>query len=79
MAKYVVKHFRDQCISCGACAALSPMFWKMDDEGMAELVGGVKVKDHFELVIESESDKAENQEAADCCPVNIIHVEKKSD
>ncbi len=76
MTNFKVVHFKNQCISCGACAAISSKFWKMDNEGLADIVGGVKVKDHYELVLESEADRVINQEAADCCPVNIIHVEK---
>lgn len=77
MTQFKILHFKDQCISCGACAAISPKFWKMDTEGMADLVGSIKVKDHYELVVSSEADRVSHQEAADCCPVNIIHVEKK--
>jgi ferredoxin len=74
MAKFKVIHEKDQCISCGACAAISPDHWKMDDDGLAHLKGSSKVEDHWEKEIDSEVDRADNQEAADCCPVNIIHV-----
>ena len=47
----------------------------MDAEGMADLKGSTKVGDHFELEID-EKDKDSNQDAADVCPVNIIHVKK---
>jgi ferredoxin len=75
MANYQVKHFKKDCISCGACAAISPTFWEMDEEGLAQLKGSNEKGDHWELDI-SESDKNENQEAADVCPVQIIKVEK---
>lgn len=76
MEKHKVIHFREQCISCGACAAISPEFWEMDDEGLARLKGAQKVDDHWERDIDTEEAKAANKEAADCCPVNIIHVKK---
>ncbi len=76
MAKYKVEHFKKDCISCGACAAINPGFWEMDSEGLAELEGSKKVDGHYELEIDSEEDRASNQEAADVCPVNIIHVKK---
>ena len=75
MAKYKVEHFKKDCISCGACAAINPNFWEMDSEGIAHLKGSKKVDDHFELEID-EKDKDSNQEAADVCPVSIIHVKK---
>lgn len=77
MVKHVITHQKDQCISCGACAAITPDFWQMDEEGMAHLKGSKKVGDHWELEIDSEEARATNQEAADVCPVNIISVKKK--
>lgn len=76
MVKFKVLHFKKDCISCGACAAINPEFWEMDAEGLAELKGSKKVDDHYELEIDSEEDRASNQEAAEVCPVNIIHVKK---
>lgn len=75
MARYKIEHFKKDCISCGACAAINPTFWEMDEEGLAHLKGSKKVDDHWELQI-SEEDRESNQEAADVCPVNIIHVKK---
>ena len=76
MAKFKVIHQKKDCIACGACAAISPDFWTMDDDadGFSTLVGSKPVEDHFELEIDTEEAKAMNQEAADVCPVNIIHV-----
>ncbi|MEK6899917.1 MAG: ferredoxin [Nanoarchaeota archaeon] len=78
MAKYKIIHFKKDCISCGACAAINPAFWEMDQEGLAELKGSTKVDDHHELDID-EKDKESNQEAAEVCPVNIIHLKKIED
>ncbi len=71
-------HYKKDCISCGACAAIAPDKWVMDDEGLAQLVDGKEVDDHWELEI-SEKDKEEHQEAADVCPVQIIHVKKEEE
>lgn len=76
-ATYKVLHFKKDCISCGACAAISPEFWEMDEQGLAQLKGSEEKEDHQELIIESEDARAANQEAADVCPVNIIHVKKE--
>ncbi len=70
-----IHHFKKDCISCGACAAINPEFWEMDEAGLAHLKRSKKVGDHWELQI-SEEDRESNQEAADVCPVNIIHVKK---
>jgi ferredoxin len=74
MAK--VQHFKKDCIACGACAAIAPDFWTMDDDsdGFSTLKDSKKVDEHFELELKSEEDKAINVEASQVCPVNIIHV-----
>ena len=76
MTGHIVVHFKKECISCGACAAISPEYWEMDEEGMAQLKKAVPVNDHWERQIETEEARAANQEAADCCPVSIIKVKK---
>ncbi len=75
--KNKVIHFKKNCISCGACAAINPEFWEMDPEGLAQLKGAENKGDHWELEVDTEAAKVSNQEAADVCPVNIIHVKKK--
>ncbi len=70
-----VVHFKKDCISCGACAAISPDFWEMDPEGMAQLKDSTEEGDKWVRSITKE-EVEENQEAADVCPVNIIHVEE---
>ncbi len=76
MTEFKVKHFRKECIGCGACAAISPDFWVMDDENLAVLKGSVQVGDHWEMELESLEDKTANQEAAEACPVQIIKIEE---
>ena len=76
MSKIKVIHERPNCIACGACAAISPDFWEMDEDGLSTLKGAVKVDDNFELEI-TEEQKATNQEAAEVCPVQIIHVKEE--
>ena len=69
-----VTHFKKDCISCGACAAISPEFWEMDEEGLAQLKESKEVDEKWEREI-SEDDKETNEEASQVCPVSIIHVE----
>ena len=76
MVKHTIIHLKKDCISCGACAAIAPEYWEMDEKGLAELKDSKPVNAHFELDIATEEARAANQEAADCCPVSIIKVEK---
>ncbi len=78
MVQHTVIHLKKDCISCGACAAITPEYWEMDEEGLAHLKGSKPVNAHFELEIDTEEARAANQEAADCCPVSIIKVHKNS-
>ncbi len=76
MTKLKVIHKRDECISCGACVAICPDFWKMDEDGLSTLKGAKKIDDHFELEI-TEEQRATNEEAAEVCPVQIIFVKEE--
>ena len=76
---HTIIHHKKDCISCGACAAITPEFWVMDEEGLAHLKSSRPVNSHWERDISTEEDRVRNQEAADCCPVNIIKVEKKGE
>ena len=78
MAPSTVLHFKKDCISCGACAAITPEFWEMDEAGLAHLKGSTLAGDHWERDIKTEEDCAQHLEAANCCPVNIIKIEKKT-
>ncbi len=77
MTKFKILHFKNDCISCGACAAICPDFWEMDDEGMAHLKESKQNKDCWEREIDTEENRAKNQEAADACPVQIIKLEEQ--
>ena len=71
-----VRHFKKDCISCGACASIAPEYWEMDDEGLAQLKGSKEKGDHWERKIEKK-DVNPNKEAAEVCPVQIIHVDEE--
>jgi len=76
MTKFKIIHFKKDCISCGACAAVNPEFWSMDEDGLAQLKGAKEVGDHWELEIDSISDMASNKEAIEVCPVQVIKLEE---
>ncbi|MFA6909378.1 MAG: ferredoxin [Patescibacteria group bacterium] len=68
-----IVHDREGCIGCGACAVLCEKYWRMDNDGMASLIGGKKAGKNFERVVENIEC---NQEAADGCPVAVIHIKR---
>lgn len=75
--KFKIEHDRPNCIGCGACAAVAPNFWTMSDaDGKSDLVGSNHTRDGDEIIKEElELDDLQgNKEAADCCPVNVIHI-----
>ena len=78
MGKWKILHFKEECISCGACVAIHPDAWEMDDEGMAQLKGATKTGDHWEKEINTEEERARNEEVVEACPVQIIKLEKLS-
>ncbi len=80
MGKVIVLHERWKCIGCGACAAVNPDNWEMMEDGKSDLHGGNVVKEETadgELQKLELDEVGQNQEAADSCPVNCIHVKKK--
>ncbi len=73
MAKFKIEHDRPNCIGCGACAAVAPSYWEMVDDGKSSIKDCKKVGDKEEKDID-EKDLAANKEAAESCPVNVIHI-----
>ena len=72
MAKII--HEREKCIGCGSCVALCPKFFEMADDGKAKLLNSEKnAEGNDELEVEEVGCA---QEAADACPVQIIHIVK---
>lgn len=73
MAKFKIEYNRPECIGCGACAAVSPDYWEMMDDGKSSIKGGKKAGENEEKEIE-EKDLATNKEAAESCPVDVISI-----
>ena len=64
---------RKNCIGCGLCAAICPRFFGMGEDGKSTLKKGVlNKKDGSEELKISSIECA--QDAADSCPVQVIHV-----
>jgi len=67
---------RPKCIGCGSCNEVAPSRWSMNDkDGKSVLIEGLQKKELF-LLKTSDDEYAENKEASDLCPVNIIKIEK---
>ena len=63
---------REKCIGCGSCAALCPKYWEMSEDGKSKLKNSTpNAEGNHELEVEEIEC---NQEAADACPVQIIHI-----
>lgn len=66
MPKYTIKHDVPDCIACAACTAIS------DNWEMIEKDGEEKAMPKKSTIEESELEN--NKEAAESCPVEIIHI-----
>jgi len=42
MAKYKIEFDREACIGAAACVVSAPEFWKITDDGRADLLKGAK-------------------------------------
>ncbi|MBT4384645.1 ferredoxin [Candidatus Peregrinibacteria bacterium] len=73
--KYKIKHDRPNCIGCTACANVAPDFWEMSDvDGKSDIIDGERKPDGCEVLDISEGDFKANMDAAEACPVNVIHL-----
>lgn len=72
---YLIQHDRPNCIGCTACASIAPRFWEMSDEdGKSDIIDSKMRKDGWqERKIEGQ-DFQVNLDAAEACPVNVIHL-----
>ena len=57
---------KDGCISCELCADTCPEVFRMDEDGLAEA--------YVDEVHEEVEDTA--RDAAESCPVSVIHIEE---
>lgn len=80
--KYRIVFERKNCIGAAACAAVAPEFWIMKDDGKADLVGAKTDENGNQVLIVAESQLSKegknvlalNKDAAEVCPVQVIHI-----
>lgn len=66
---------RNKCIGCGACAATCPENWELAEDGKSKLLGS-KLNPTTKNYEKDISEAGCNQEAAEGCPVQCIHMQK---
>jgi ferredoxin/transposase len=64
MATYKIGYDREGCIGAGSCIGACPKNWSMAEDGKAT-VGKTEI---------TEAELEMNKEAAEACPVNVIHI-----
>ena len=71
MAKFKVVLGREECTACESCVESCPDTFEMADDGWAQVKGSTRVGSNDELEMD---DVGCSREAAEVCPVSIIHV-----
>jgi len=66
---------REKCIGCGSCVALCPKYFQIADDGKSFLKNANKNSKTGNEELEIERTEC-SQEAADSCPVQVIHIIK---
>lgn len=72
--KIIYEH--QKCIGCGSCAALCPKYFELDQDNKSHLIGSKKDSNTENQELEVEKVDC-IQEAAEACPVQIIHLIKE--
>ncbi len=67
---YKITHDKKDCIGCCACEQTAPENWEMKEEK-----DGMKAKPTKTDITDKELKT--NMEAAQACPVNVIHIHNK--
>ena len=73
MARYKVVYERVNCIGAAVCVAVNAKRWVLDADSKANLIGSVQSGDTFEVEL-GDDEIEEMKQAAEGCPVNIIHI-----
>ena len=77
--EFLLEQDRLNCIGCGACVAVSPSQWEVSEDGKVSIIGGKVRKDGWEEKKITSEELEENMEAAESCPVTVIHITSMKD
>ena len=67
---------RDACVSCGMCWDTCPVFFEQNaDDSFSQVIEEFRIGGNLGVGTPPADDEACVREAADVCPVTIIHVE----
>lgn len=73
--KYIhIAHKKSECIGCALCAEVAPGYWRMDDDGEAQLIAPNRHDKQFEYALGFEEDRSILEQAKEGCPVGIIRI-----
>ena len=69
-------HRQRECIGCESCVEISPNYFRMNKDGLAELIESTKVEEPYIHAQGFEEDRESLTEAAAACPVHIILLDR---
>ena len=71
---FTLQHNRPECIGCGACSVIAPEFWEMNDDGKSDIINAEEKPNEWQEKVIGDKDFDINLEAAESCPVEVIHI-----
>ncbi len=77
--EYLLEQDRLNCIGCGACVAVAPSHWETSEDGKVSIINSKTRQDGWEEKDIGKEELTENLEAAESCPVSVIHITSKKD
>ena len=73
--KYRIEYDREGCIGAAACVAVDGDNWTLIEDGKADLTNSKEDQKTGYFIREiTEGELAKFKEAAESCPVNVIHI-----
>jgi ferredoxin len=70
-----VIHSKNDCIGCGACAAICPDFWEMHGD-KSSLKKSKETEGKYTLELNDSKEIECNKQAESSCPVSCIKIEE---
>jgi ferredoxin len=74
MKRIRIAHKKRECIGCALCAEVAPTYFRMDEEGEAELIQVLRKDGTFHYGEGFEEDREILSQAEEGCPVDIIRI-----